>query len=222
MTDLNSYLTATQGFLSKADGKDKLLALLQYAAMLASGGEPGISIQVQKSLAGARKPFRIMKPLEALLPLLKTPQKNAHIPLVLLDKLKGLGMVLYFGGDHVVWASSSGLVTDKELVEKAGQISLYGWLVGSVCAALLEAVAAVQSEAKCETDANPSDVIWEQRKKHSLVVTSNVCQASVALALLGIVPMKPRTTAMLGFLTSAISCYQLLPTFPISAKLKET
>jgi hypothetical protein len=47
--------------LAKADGRDKLLALLQYAAMFAAAGVPGRALKVQRNLGAARKPFRVLK-----------------------------------------------------------------------------------------------------------------------------------------------------------------
>ena len=45
-----------KGLLAKSDGKDKTIALLQYAAMFASGGEPGTaldkSLELARQLAG--------------------------------------------------------------------------------------------------------------------------------------------------------------------------
>ena len=48
-------------FLEKSDGRDKLLAALQYAAMFVAAGQPGDAKRVQASVAAARKVFRIMK-----------------------------------------------------------------------------------------------------------------------------------------------------------------
>ena len=56
-----AYATQLKGLLAKADGKDKLIALIQYAAMFTSGGEAGYALAVQKSFSAARKPFRIYK-----------------------------------------------------------------------------------------------------------------------------------------------------------------
>ena len=49
------------GLLRTSDGKDKAIALLQYVAMFASGGEAGTALAIQKSLGAARKPFRVFK-----------------------------------------------------------------------------------------------------------------------------------------------------------------
>ena len=56
-----AYATQLKGLLAKADGKDKFIALIQYAAMFTSGGEAGYALAVQKSFSAARKPFRIYK-----------------------------------------------------------------------------------------------------------------------------------------------------------------
>lgn len=48
-------------------------------------------------------------------------------------QLKSALNALYFGADHVVWASQAGLVTDKAKVDRAQKISLYSWLGASCC-----------------------------------------------------------------------------------------
>ena len=42
-----AYANQLKGLLAKADGKDKFVALLQYAAMFVSAGEPGRALSVQ-------------------------------------------------------------------------------------------------------------------------------------------------------------------------------
>ena len=56
-----AYATQLKGLLAKSDGKDKAIALIQYAAMFTSGGEAGYALAVQKSFSAARKPFRLYK-----------------------------------------------------------------------------------------------------------------------------------------------------------------
>ena len=60
-TTSDGYLKLLISFLSKSEGKDKLLATIQYAAMLVSAGQPGIAQSIQKSLVAARKPMRVLK-----------------------------------------------------------------------------------------------------------------------------------------------------------------
>jgi len=55
------YVKCAQGMLAKSDGRDKLLALLQYAAMFAAAGTAGRALKVQRNLGAARKPFRLLK-----------------------------------------------------------------------------------------------------------------------------------------------------------------
>lgn len=50
-----------QQFLDKTDGRDKLLATVQYAAMFISAGQAGDVKKIQASVAAARKVFRIMR-----------------------------------------------------------------------------------------------------------------------------------------------------------------
>jgi hypothetical protein len=61
MARADEYIKAAQAFLAKSDGRDKLLATLQYAAMVAAAGEAGRALKVQKNLGAARKPFRLLK-----------------------------------------------------------------------------------------------------------------------------------------------------------------
>ena len=83
-----TYANQLKGLLAKADGKDKFVALLQYAAMFVSAGEPGAFLAAQKSLSAARKPFRVFKPVEFLMPLVERPPKG-----------KGLGACLSYVSD---------------------------------------------------------------------------------------------------------------------------
>jgi hypothetical protein len=48
-------------FLDKSDGRDKLLATVQYVAMFISAGQPGDVKKIQASVTAARKVFRILK-----------------------------------------------------------------------------------------------------------------------------------------------------------------
>ena len=71
---------ALNGFLAKSDGKDKLTALIQYAAMWASAGVPGNARKVQASVAAARKVFRVFRPLESATPVLLDPHFVRGVP----------------------------------------------------------------------------------------------------------------------------------------------
>jgi len=225
---IERYVKAFQGLLSKSDGRDKLLAAMQYAAMFASGGAPGAAQQIQKNLAGARKPFRVLKPIDSIMPLLMGPPKKGALPVVLLDKIKMLAFFFYFGADHIVWAGSTGLVKDKVTLERAGKLSLYGWLTASLAAVCIEAIAVSQTEAnaakeKREGTCSSSQTLSSARFKHGLAITNGCTQVVVAGALLGLIPLKPRAIASLGVLTSCISMYTMAPQLaPLPAKAKPT
>lgn len=133
-------MQAGQGFLNQSDGRDKLLAAVQYAAMFISAGTPGDAKKVQASVAAARKVFRILRPLESLTPLVLNPGINPKKPLSIeiLNKIKPILMSIYFGGDHVVWASQAGLLQNKNITQRAQKLSLYGWFGGSLCTIVTE------------------------------------------------------------------------------------
>jgi hypothetical protein len=61
MGDLKTHAKLLQQFLDKSDGRDKLLAAVQYAAMFVAAGQPGDVKKLQASVATARKVFRIMR-----------------------------------------------------------------------------------------------------------------------------------------------------------------
>ncbi|KAK9785517.1 hypothetical protein WJX73_010637 [Symbiochloris irregularis] len=102
--DARPQLQAFNGFLAKSDGKDKLTALIQYACMFISAGEPGNAKKIQASVAAARKVFRVFRPLESVMPIINSPSINPNkpLPLEILAKLKALLMGVYFAADHVV------------------------------------------------------------------------------------------------------------------------
>ena len=123
--------------LASADGKDKVLSFCQYACMFVGGGVDGRATRAQKSLAASRKPFRLWKPAEAVMPLLEAHKRGKSLGVTSADRaahvLRALGMCAYFGFDHVVWATQAGVVADESetLGEYAQKVSYWGWFVGS-------------------------------------------------------------------------------------------
>ncbi|KAK9838281.1 hypothetical protein WJX81_002226 [Elliptochloris bilobata] len=216
------HLKAVNGFLAKSGGKDKLTALIQYAAMFVSAGEPGNAKKVQVSVAAARKVFRIFGPLEQLTPLVLNPRLNPNKPsaIEIINKLKQMLMAVYFGADHVVWASQAGLYTNKQAVERWQKASLYGWMGGSVCTVVAEcyellALTAVRRDGE-------SEAAWKARQARALaevdgrllVLFHALVQAALACGLLGVLPFKPRFVGFLGVVASAVNCYMLFPALP--------
>lgn len=57
----STFVQAINELVGKADGKDKLLATVQYVLMLVAGGSPGLVKDLQVKVASARKVFRLMK-----------------------------------------------------------------------------------------------------------------------------------------------------------------
>jgi hypothetical protein len=212
---------AAQGFLDKSDGRDKLLATVQYAALFICAGEPGNVRKVQASVTAARKVFRIMRPLESLHPLLLNPAINPSKPLWLevINKIKPILMAVYFGGDHVVWAQNAGLTTNKALVARFQKASLYGWFGGSLCTLVAEIyeISRLTARRKNESD---EDYARRQQDAHAeltrrTVVLVHACfQALLAMGLLELRPWKKRTVGVLGVAASLINCYMLYPGLP--------
>ncbi|KAK3282871.1 hypothetical protein CYMTET_9407 [Cymbomonas tetramitiformis] len=210
---VDAYIKAANAFLAKSDGRDKLLAAIQYAAMVVSAGTAGNALLVQKSVSSARKPLRVMKPVETVLPLVFGPPSSAPLPLQALTKLRILAMAVYFGGDHVVWAGQAGILKDKDLVDNAQKCSLYGWLIGSLCVIADQGTGLVKLEAKAKELTEEAELAAAAAKRttHAIAIAGSATQAIVALGLLKIVPMQPRTIGAIGVLSSLISCYQLMP-----------
>lgn len=214
-------LQASNGLTSKADGKDKLLATLQYVFMFLSGGQPGIAKDLQVKVAAARKVFRFMKPVETLTPLLKEPYlpgvKALHQEL--LPKIRSLCMAAYFTFDHLVWLGSVNIVKDKLLLERCQKASLWGWLLGSVSTITLESFSLSDGTMVVKRAPGEDDQTWKARRaelcasthKKMLVLIHAIVQALLAVGLLQLRPFKPRLTATFGIMASVLNCYMLAP-----------
>lgn len=218
-----THLKVLTQFLGKTDGKDKLLATIQYVCLFVSAGEPGNAKKVQASLAAGRKVFRFARPLEVLMPLITDPtfKMDKPIPPQLLAKLKCLCQFIYFGADHWVWGSQAGLVTDKEKVKRFQRASMWGWFGASACQVgvevyslaelLLPAKKKVEGEAE---DAKAAAARQAEIDRRSLVLFHAFVQGLLALGLLEKLPVKPRTVGTFGIIASAINCYMMYPAYP--------
>lgn len=222
MTDLKTHAKLLQQFLDKSDGRDKLLAAVQYAAMFVAAGQPGDVKKVQASVATARKVFRIMRPLEVLNPLLQQPGwAGGGRPLwvEVLIKLKPLLMSIYFGADHIVWLQQAGLMNNKGLTDRAQKASLYGWFGGSLSTILLElyelaALAARRPNETAEEYNMRLDKSRPEINRRLLTLVHACLQAALAMGLLELRPWSPRTVGAIGTLTSLMNCYMLYPAVP--------
>ncbi|KAK9814890.1 hypothetical protein WJX73_001456 [Symbiochloris irregularis] len=216
--DARPQLQAFNGFLAKSDGKDKLTALIQYACMFISAGEPGNAKKIQASVAAARKVFRVFRPLESVMPIINSPSINPNkpLPLEILAKLKALLMGVYFAADHVVWASQAGIYTNKENIDRWQKVSLWSWFGGSGCTIVTELT---ELARLLQRRPKESEAEWNARRNKSLAeidarlltLVHASFQAALAVGLLQLRPWKPRFVGLLGIIASAMNCYMLMP-----------
>ncbi|WZN66504.1 peroxisomal membrane protein 11 [Chloropicon roscoffensis] len=227
-------LATMKQLLAKSDGRDKLCATIQYALMFIHAGKPGKVKKVQGNVASARKVFRVMKPVETLAPIITDPfgtkaLKNSEDPklMFLVKRAQMLLMALYFGGDHLVWAKSAGVLEDAETANMAKKVSMYSWFGGSVCKALVEMfelsklVSNTNAKLKSLQDREGEEAEDERKETRAkadamaLKRTFTVChafvQATLALGLVDALPLKPRTLGFLGVTASVMNIYLMLP-----------
>lgn len=235
------FAARAKATLASADGKDKVLSFCQYACMFVGGGVDGRATRAQKSLAASRKPFRLWKPVEAVMPVLEARKRGKALGATTTDRaahvLRALGMCAYFGFDHAVWATSAGVVADesKALGEYAQKASYWGWFVGSASGlfldtaelnALLDAMRekgfARPEGADAEDDEDASEEERERRdaereeirqraRKVFVGLITNSAQTVLALALLERVKMSKRKIGALGMFLSAVHVASILP-----------
>ncbi|TXG62792.1 hypothetical protein EZV62_009786 [Acer yangbiense] len=126
--------------------------------------------------------------------------------------------------DQIVWLGRSGIYKNKERAELLGRISLFCWMGSSVCTTLVEAgelgrlsasMKKLEKELK-NSDKHKNEQYRAKLKKsneRSLALVKAAMDIVVAFGLLQLAPKKvtPRVTGGFGFVSSLISCYQLLP-----------
>ncbi|GAB4820863.1 hypothetical protein N2152v2_007909 [Parachlorella kessleri] len=191
--------------------------------MFVAAGQPGNVKKIQASVATARKVFRIMRPLEALVPLITNLTfGNKPLAIEIISKLKPILMAIYFGADHIVWAQQAGILNNKELTDKAQKASLYGWFGGSLCTIVGEIyeLAALCMKREGESEEEYRGRVAKARpeiNKRLLVLIHALTQAALAAGLLELRPWKPRTVGFIGVVTSVMNCYMLFPSYPAPA-----
>jgi hypothetical protein len=121
--------------LSTSDGRDKAMSLAQYACAFVANGADGNALKASKSIAGARKPFRVFKPVEAVMPLMADRGATLREARASAEKgavaMKCLGMAAYFAFDHVVWMTQAGIQKSSSVGDAAQKLSYWGWFLGS-------------------------------------------------------------------------------------------
>ncbi|THU73225.1 hypothetical protein C4D60_Mb04t20560 [Musa balbisiana] len=219
-------------YLNKAEVRDKICRAIQYGSKYLSDGKPGTAQNVDKTTSLARKVFRLFKFVNDLHALISPTSSGSPLPLILLGKSKNALLSTFFILDQIVWAGRTGIYKNKERAELIGRISLFCWMGSSVCTALLELGELGRLSAsikKLEKELKQADKYKEEqylaKLKQSNERLLSLIKASmdivVAIGLLQLAPKKvtPRVTGAFGFVTSLISCYQLLPASRTKVKM---
>lgn len=211
-------------YLNKAEARDKICRAIQYGSKYLSEGQPGTAQNIERTTALARKVFRLVKFANDLHALISPPSPGSPLPLVLLGKSKNALLSTFFFLDQIVWAGRTGIYKNKDRTEKIGRISLFCWMGSSVCTTLLEigelgrlsaSIKKLEKEMK-QADKNEDEqylLKLKQSNERLLSLIKSSMDIVVAIGLLQLAPKKitPRVTGAFGFITSLISCYQLLP-----------
>ncbi|KAB1214439.1 Peroxisomal membrane protein 11C [Morella rubra] len=211
-------------YLNKAEARDKVCRAIQYGSKFLSNGEPGTAQNVDKSTSLARKVFRLFKFVNDLHALISPPAPGTPLPIVLLGKSKNALLSTFLFLDQIVWLGRSGIYKNKERADLLGRISLYCWMGSSICGTLVEVgeLGRLSAQMKklekelsdCEKYQNEQyRAKLKRSNERSLALIRASMDIVVAAGLLQLAPKKitPRVTGALGFATSLIACYQLLP-----------
>lgn len=216
-------------YLNKAEARDKICRAIQYGSKFLSNGEPGTAQNVDKSTSLARKVFRLFKFVNDLHALISPPAKGTPLPLILLGKSKNALLSTFLFLDQIVWAGRTGIYKNKERAELLGRISLFCWMGSSACSTAIElaeigrlnaSIKKLERELK-RANKHDDEVYKDKLKKSNerlLALVKASMDLVVAVGLLQLAPKKvtPRVTGGFGFISSLISCYQLLPATPKS------
>jgi hypothetical protein len=219
-------------YLGKAEARDKICRAIQYGSKFISAGEKGVAQDVEKHISLSRKVFRLLKFVNDLQALLSPAPKTQPLALALLTKVKHACIGTFLALDQVVWLGRSGIYKNKENTDLVSRLSLYCWMAGSLTGSVVEAselvrvslaVTSVEKalrKAKAEKGSKEQLALLEKRtaqsskfQTHVLNYAKNSLDVFVAIGLLQLAPktVTPRVTGALGFVTSLIALYQLLP-----------
>ncbi|CAH9069745.1 unnamed protein product [Cuscuta europaea] len=218
-------------YLNKAEARDKICRAIQYGSKFLSNGEPGTAQNVDKSTSLARKVFRLFKFINDLHALISPSAPGTPLSLVLLGKSKNALLSTFLFLDQIVWLGRTGIYKNKERAELLGRISLFCWMGSSVCTTLVEigelgrlsaSMKKLEAELK-NTNKYQNEQYHSKLKKsndRSVALVKAGLDIVVAVGLLQLAPQKvtPRVTGAFGFVSSLISCYQLLPS-PAKTKM---
>ncbi|KAI4356883.1 hypothetical protein L6164_000866 [Bauhinia variegata] len=213
-------------YLNKAEARDKICRAIQYGSKFLSNGEPGTAQNVDKSTSLARKVFRLFKFVNDLHALISPNPKGTPLHLILLAKSKNALLSTYLLLDQIVWLGRTGIYKNKERAELIGRISLFCYMGSSLCSTLFElgelgrlsaSMKKLEKEIK-KSKANKYESEKYRKKlqksnEKTLALIKSALDVVVTIGLLQLAPKKvtPRVTGACGFVSSLISCYQLLP-----------
>ncbi|KAI4354982.1 hypothetical protein L6164_003801 [Bauhinia variegata] len=213
-------------YLNKAEARDKICRAIQYGSKFLSNGEAGTAQNVDKSTSLARKVFRLFKFVNDLHVLISPTPKGTPLPLILLGKSKNALLSTFLFLDQIVWLGRSGVYKNKERAELIARISLFCWMGSSVCGTFVElgemgrlsaSMKKLEKELKGKNSNKYENEQYrakvEKSNERTLALIKSAMDIVVAVGLLQLAPKKvtPRVTGAFGFVTSLISCYQLLP-----------
>lgn len=211
-------------YLNKAEARDKICRAIQYGSKFLSNGEPGTAQNVDKSTSLARKVFRLFKFVNDLHSLISPTPQGTPLTLILLGKSKNALLSTFLFLDQIVWLGRTGIYKNKERTELIGRISLFCWMGSSICSTLVELgeLGRLSKQMKkLEKDLKNSDKYHNEQycaklqksNERTLALIKAGMDIVVAVGLLQLAPKKvtPRVTGGFGFVSSVISCYQLLP-----------
>lgn len=207
-------------YFNKAEARDKFCRAIQYFCKIINNGQPGIAYDIEKSSALARKAFRIFKFVNDLYAFLTPPPERADLFMIILGKVKNLTQGTFLFLDQFSWASKTGLYKDKKRAEQISKISLHSWFVSCVANTIMECAAfwkqhnqithlpSMRSIDKFEI--RRLELNYRDKK---ITLIKAFMDLTVGVGLLKLTPkvITPRVMAVLGFLSSLISCYKLIP-----------
>ncbi|KAK4796189.1 hypothetical protein SAY86_028515 [Trapa natans] len=211
-------------YLNKAEARDKICRAIQYGSKFVSDGQPGTAQTVEKSTSLARKVFRLFKFINDLHGLISPTPQGTPLPLILLGKSKNALLSTFLFLDQIVWLGRSDIYKNKERTELIGRVSLFCWMGSSICSVLVEIgelgrlsasmrklERELKSSEKHQDDQYKAKI--EKSNERSVALIKAGLDIVVAAGLLQLSPKKvtPRVTGAFGFVSSLISCYQLLP-----------
>ncbi|XP_059459027.1 peroxisomal membrane protein 11C [Corylus avellana] len=216
-------------YLNKAEARDKICRAIQYGSKYLSNGEPGTAQNVDKSTSLARKVFRLFKFVNDLHALISPTPAGTPLPLVLLGKSKNALLSTFLFLDQIVWLGRTGIYKNKDRADVIGRISLFCWMGSSICTTLVElgelgrlsaSMKKIEKQLKKDDKYQNEEYRAKLKKSNerSLALIKAGMDIVVAVGLLQLAPKKvnPRVTGAFGFVSSLISCYQLLPSPPKS------